>query len=78
MRITTHRRENGSGPKNEAKIPGAVLTDGSVTLASAASEPTKPPLIFRTERMIATIPKSIMMPWMKSFTAVAMYPPAIT
>ena len=28
--------------------------------------------------MTATMPKSMMMPWMKSFQAVAMYPPRIT
>ena len=35
-------------------------------------EAMKPPLLAITAQMTATMPNSMMMPWMKSFTAVAM------
>ena len=38
----------------------------------------KPPLSPKTAAMTATMPTSMMMPWRKSFTTVAMYPPTTT
>lgn len=72
VRMTTHNKENGSGPKNEANTPGTSETEGSLTWANAASEPMKPPLVFKTAAIIIMIPPIMMMPWMKSLIAVAM------
>ena len=78
VRITTNRRFRGSGPKKDAKVPGAVETVSSVILARPSRAAMKPPLLFSTAAMIVLMPKSMMIPWMKSLMAVAMYPPAMT
>ena len=72
VRMTTPSRLSGSGPKNELKMPGAVETVSSVTADSPCSAARKPPWLFSTAPMTAQMPKIMMMPWMKSFTAVAM------
>jgi hypothetical protein len=38
----------------------------------------KPPLSTRTTAIIATMPITMIVPWMKSLTAVAKYPPTTT
>ena len=68
----------GSGPKKELNTPGVELTVSSETCASLLRASRNPPFELRTARMTATIPKSIIMPCMKSLIAVAIYPPAIT
>ena len=78
VRITTNSRFSGSGPKKEAKIPGVEATVSSVTFARPSSAAIKPPLLFNTAAMIVAMPPSMMMPWMKSLMAVAIYPPAMT
>ena len=72
VRIITQKRLKGSGPKKEAKMPGVFDTAGSSIRARPSSAAMKPPWPFSTAAMTATMPKSMMMPWMKSFTAVAM------
>ena len=71
--ITTNSRNMGSAPRKEAYCQPPV---GPVASRSMARD--RPPLSPRTAAMTATMPKSMMMPWMKSFQAVAMYPPRIT
>ena len=78
MRITTPSKLSGSGPKKELNAPGAVLTLSSVTFARPLSASIKPPLLPSTAAITATMPISIIMPWIKSLIAVAIYPPAIT
>ena len=74
VRITTPKRLMGSGPKKELKMPGTVPLPivPSVAADSPLREAMKPPLLLITAQMTATMPNSMMMPWMKSFTAVAM------
>ena len=72
VRMTTHSRFSGSGPKNEAKAPGMEETASSSTWASFSTEERKPPFWLSTARMTATMPTSMMMPWIKSLMAVAM------
>ena len=69
---TTPNRFTGSGPKKEANTPGTLDTAASCTWASASMEAVNPPLAASTASTTATMPTSMMMPWMKSFTAVAM------
>ena len=76
--MITPSRFKGSGPKNELNTPGAEDTDGSLTWDKAFNAPMNPPLMESTAPIMATIPKIMMMPWMKSFMAVAIYPPAMT
>ena len=68
----TQNRENGSGPKKDANTPGVVDVEASSTLASPSMAAIKPPFELSTARITATIPKSITIPWIKSFMAVAM------
>ena len=44
VKITTKSKFSGSGPKNEEKIPGVVVTLSSVIRASPSSEAMNPPL----------------------------------
>ena len=69
---TTPSRFRGSGPKKEAKTPGMSETAGSLTWASPSRAARNPPWLLRTARITAQMPKSMMMPWMKSLMAVAM------
>ena len=71
VRTTTPSRFRGSGPKKEAKMPGAADTSGSLTWASPSRAARKPPWLFRTAAITATMPKIMMMPWIKSLMAVA-------
>ena len=68
---TTPSRFTGSGPKKEANTPGAEETAGSLTWASPSRAARNPPWLLRTARITAQMPKSMMMPWMKSLMAVA-------
>ena len=68
----TPSRLTGSGPKKLAKTPGVVATLSSVTLARPSSALIRPPWLFRTATITATMPNSMIRPWMKSLTAVAM------
>ena len=49
--------------------PAAVVPS---TRARPLREPTRPPLRFSTAAMTATMPPSMIRPWMKSLMAVAM------
>ena len=78
--MTTPSRFKGSGPKNEVYAPGCPRVAGT-SLGIWASFPTaavKPPWPFNTLAIMATIPASMIIPWIKSLIAVAMYPPRIT
>ena len=76
--ITTNRRLTGSGPIKDAKTPGVDETVSSVTLARPSKAAISPPLLIRTATITVTMPNNIMIPCIKSFMAVAIYPPAIT
>ena len=69
--MTTPSRFTGSGPKNEANAPFIVVVAGSETAARFDMACTRPPWLCRTAAMTAQMPKSMMMPWMKSLIAVA-------
>ena len=80
VRMITPSRFKGSGPKKDVKAPGCPIVT-STSLGIRAILPTasmKPPWPERTAAMTATMPASMMMPWIKSLMAVAMYPPSIT
>ena len=70
---TTPRRLKGSGPKKELKTPETVplAMVSSFTAARPFRDSMKPPLLPRTAAMTATMPTSMIRPWMKSLTAVA-------
>ena len=70
VRSTTPSRLTGSGPKKEAYTPGTPLSPW--TLASFSRAARKPPWVCSTAPITATMPASMMMPWIKSLMAVAM------
>ena len=53
-------------------------TAGSVTRARLSIAAINPPWVLSTAAITAIMPKIMIMPWMKSLMAVAMYPPAMT
>ena len=71
--MTTNSRNRGSAPRKEAYCQPPAGPVASFSIARA-----RPPLSPSTAAITATMPKSMMMPWMKSFQAVAMYPPRMT
>ena len=62
VRRTTPRRSRGAGPKKEANTPGASDTAGSLTRARPSRAAIKPPWLFSTAAMTATMPTIMMMP----------------
>ena len=68
---TTKKRNMGLGPNIDVNSLPAV----SLSVATAF---VKPPFSASTAIITVTMPTSIMIPWMKSFIAVAIYPPKIT
>ena len=61
-----------------AAASGVEETVSSETIASPSRAARKPPWLLSTAPITAQMPTSIMMPWIKSLIAVAIYPPAIT
>ena len=51
--------------------PAPATTSGPGTRARPSIAAISPPLLARTARIVAAMPKSITMPWMKSLMAVA-------
>ena len=47
-------------------------------MANAFIAEVKPPCILSTAAMMTMMPMSMMIPWMKSLMAVAIYPPRMT
>ena len=78
--MTTPSRFTGSGPKKAVKAPGWPRVGGGVAreLGQLVNGVHKPALAERTAAMTMTIPKSMIIPWIKSLMAVAMYPPRMT
>ena len=58
--------------------PGIAETEGSDTCDNPVSADIKPPFPCRTANITAVIPNSMTIPCIKSLTAVAIYPPAMT
>ena len=62
----------GCGPRNETNAPFRAGADSDGMCERLSTAALKPPLPLRTEAITAQMPASIINPWMKSFTAVAM------
>ena len=69
--MTTPRRFSGSGPKNDTNAPCIPAATSEGCCESVVRACMKPPLLLRTVAITATIPKSITIPWIKSFATVA-------
>ncbi len=68
--MTTPSRLAGSGPNIEANTPSKPVPPSTCDRLVMAV--MKPPLSASTAAMTAMMPMSMMMPWRKSFTTVAM------
>lgn len=78
VRITTPRRLQGSGPRMVAKPPFCVGSVSAGICDIFVMACISPPCVLSTAAIMMTMPKSMMMPWMKSLRAVALYPPHMT
>ena len=61
----------GCGPRKETKAPFRLGADSDGICERLSTAAVNPPLPLSTDAMTAQMPTSMISPWMKSFTAVA-------
>ena len=77
MRAVVTRVKNAS-VTIDGKVNGEIGQGFLVLLGVAPSDTEAQAFKLTTAAMTATIPTSMMIPWIKSLMAVAIYPPSIT
>ena len=61
----------GCGPKNDTNAPFSAGADSEGICERFSNAAVKPPLPAKTDKITAQMPTSMIIPWIKSFTAVA-------
>ena len=64
--------------EKKSRFIGQIAPVSTEEEALAFIAEVKPPCVLSTAAMMTMMPMSMMIPWMKSLMAVAIYPPAMT